>query len=261
MLVDPFTVFAQIVNFALLVWLLRRFLYGPVTRAMEAREARVREEMEAAKRLRAEAAAEGERYRALLAAFEAEREARLREVRAEADALRQELLRKARVEAKALRQRWSHALEQEKEAFLRALRAQVGKGSVEVIRNALKELADVDLEARLVDRFVARVRDMDEQERDRLVAAAQEDRGALRFRTAFPLDDVHREAIASLMRDIIALDSHPDFEVDTDLLAGIELRVGGLKVGWTLDDYLFALEVATREAFRETVPVGSHDEG
>src|SRR5690606_7086881 len=122
LLVDPFTVVAQLVNLALLIWLLTRFLYGPVTRAMEAREARVREEVEGARRLRAEAEAEGERYRAKLADFEAERESLLSDAHAELDRVRQEQIREIRAEAKMLRERWSHALEQEKEAFLRGLR-------------------------------------------------------------------------------------------------------------------------------------------
>ena len=38
MLVNWFTVFAQIVNFIILIYLLKRFLYGPIIRAMEERE-------------------------------------------------------------------------------------------------------------------------------------------------------------------------------------------------------------------------------
>ena len=38
MLIDWFTVVAQIVNFLILVALLKRFLYGPLIRAIDARE-------------------------------------------------------------------------------------------------------------------------------------------------------------------------------------------------------------------------------
>jgi F-type H+-transporting ATPase subunit b len=55
MLIDPFTVGAQILNFLILVWLLRRLLYGPITRVMAEREARIRAEMDEASRLREEA--------------------------------------------------------------------------------------------------------------------------------------------------------------------------------------------------------------
>ncbi len=41
MLIDWFTVGAQVVNFAILVWLLKRFLYKPIIDAIDAREKRI----------------------------------------------------------------------------------------------------------------------------------------------------------------------------------------------------------------------------
>lgn len=256
MLIDPFTVVAQIVNLALLIWLLTRFLYGPVTRAMEAREARIREEVEHARRLRAEAEAEGERYRAQLADFEAKREDLLSEVHAEVDALRHEQVREARAEVKQLRERWNRTLEQEKETFLRGLRTQVGRGSVAVMRRALKELADDDLEDRLIKRFLGRLRAMDPEDRERLAAAVREGGETFHVRTAFPPHDAHRVVITEALAEIFDVESSPRFETDPELVAGVELRAGGLKAAWSLDDYLHGLEEALREVFHETAASG-----
>ena len=63
MLIDWFTVVAQIANFAILVWLLKRFLYRPVLDAMAAREKRVRETVAAADRQKAVAEEESNRLR------------------------------------------------------------------------------------------------------------------------------------------------------------------------------------------------------
>ena len=41
MLIDWFTVIAQVVNFLILVWLLKRFLYRPILDAIDAREKRI----------------------------------------------------------------------------------------------------------------------------------------------------------------------------------------------------------------------------
>lgn len=45
MLIDWFTVIAQVVNFLILVWLLKRFLYQPILNAIDAREQRVATEL------------------------------------------------------------------------------------------------------------------------------------------------------------------------------------------------------------------------
>jgi F-type H+-transporting ATPase subunit b len=42
MLIDWFTVAAQAINFLILVWLLKRFLYKPVLNAVDAREKAMR---------------------------------------------------------------------------------------------------------------------------------------------------------------------------------------------------------------------------
>ena len=51
MLIDPFIVIAQIINFLILVVLLKRFLYQPITKAMEARAQRIERQLEEAERL------------------------------------------------------------------------------------------------------------------------------------------------------------------------------------------------------------------
>ena len=45
MLIDWFTVLAQLVNFLILVWLLKRFLYRPILDAIDAREKRIAAEL------------------------------------------------------------------------------------------------------------------------------------------------------------------------------------------------------------------------
>ena len=101
MLFDWFTVAAQLANFAILVWLLKRFLYRPVLDAMDAREKRVRETVAAADRQKAAAEEETKRLREQQDAFAAQKEALLEKAREEAAATRDELLAQARKEADA----------------------------------------------------------------------------------------------------------------------------------------------------------------
>ncbi|MDP3428826.1 MAG: F0F1 ATP synthase subunit B, partial [Desulfomicrobium sp.] len=56
MLIDWFTVGAQVVNFLVLVWLMKRFLYKPILGAIDAREERIAKELADGQRMQAEAA-------------------------------------------------------------------------------------------------------------------------------------------------------------------------------------------------------------
>jgi F-type H+-transporting ATPase subunit b len=246
-LIDPFTVGVQIVNFLILVWILRRVLYGPITRAMAAREARIREELDNASRLRDEAEAEGQRYRELTATLESERTARLAEARAELDTWRREHTQAVRQEVETMRQRWQQALEQEKEAFYLELRRRAGREVLAVARRALHDLADSDLEARVIDGFLARLQRLGPDDREQLVAAARAEGGQVTVRTAYPLADADearlRAGVAAAFGEAIA----PRFDRAPDLVSGVELRAGGFKVAWALGDYLESLEDAMAE--------------
>ena len=63
MQIDWLTVAAQIVNFLVLIWLLQRFLYRPITNAMARREARIEERLSDARTRRKEAEEEAEDLR------------------------------------------------------------------------------------------------------------------------------------------------------------------------------------------------------
>jgi F-type H+-transporting ATPase subunit b len=249
LLIDPFTVVAQAVNFLVLVWLLRRVLYGPITRAMTARESRIREEVQAARRLRDEAQAEGERYRQQLADFEAGRAARLAEARAELDGWRHAHTQTVRTEVEAMRQRWQQAVEQERQAFLRELRHRAGREVLAAVRRALRDLADADLDARMVVRFLAQVNALSEAQRHELAEAARADGGQLRVRTASALSDADRVRLTQALPEALGDGLTVDFDVTPEVLGGVEVRAGGLKIAWTFDDYVGAIEDAVGDAF------------
>lgn len=249
MLIDPFTVGAQIVNFLILIWLLRRLLYGPITRAMTARETRIREELDNASRLRDEAQAEGERYRQWTAAFESAQSVRLAEARAELDTWRRDHTQAVRNEVETMRQRWQQALGQEKQAFYLELRRRVGREILAMTRRALRELADSDLEVRVMTRFLAQLQGLSREGRQQLVAAAREDGGQVHVRTAYPLSGADEARLRAGVTQALGPDLTPRFDTAPDLVSGVELRAGGFKVAWALGDYLDSLEDALGEAF------------
>jgi len=87
MLIDWFTVGAQALNFIILVWLMKRFLYKPVQDAIAAREKRIVDQIAAAQALQADAEALGKDFRDRNAAFDAERAGLLAQATADANTM------------------------------------------------------------------------------------------------------------------------------------------------------------------------------
>jgi F-type H+-transporting ATPase subunit b len=251
MLIDWFTVGAQVVNFLILVWLLRRFLYGPITRAMAERQRGIDEQLAEAERLHAEATEEGARLRGATERFSAEREELTRHLREELDDSRRAQLAVVRADVDELQARWREAVAREREGFLLELRQRTGQQIVEVVRRALRDLADESLEAQVIVRFLARLHDLDDAQRQTLVSAADAHGRVLHLRTAFEVPPALRDQLAAAVSATVAPGYDLRFEVVPTLLGGVELRAGGQALAWTFDEYLETLESALAGALGE----------
>jgi F-type H+-transporting ATPase subunit b len=238
-LIEGFTVIAQIINFLILVFLLHRFLYNPILNAMAKREKRIADDLETAERKRRDAREEIESYRQKKAELDEQRQELLRQAEKDADERRRDLLQKARAETDEIRTRWQRAVEQEKESFLSDLRRRVGEETYRVMRGALADMADVALEERIVTVFLERLAGLSESDREALAAETAD---SWKIYTAFNLPDERREEIHQVVTEALGHNGRLTFTTQPDLIAGIELVAAGHKVAWSLDSYLNSLE-------------------
>lgn len=250
MLINWFTVVAQIVNFLILVALLKIFLYDRIIAAMDRREDRIRSRLETAEEKQAEAERERRTYEERRREMESRRGEILKSAREEAEEKREALIEAAREEADALQRRWRDTLEADQEAFLRELRTQASQGVYDVARRTLKDLARADVHNQAVDLFLERLDGLDDDERRRMAESAAAE-GRLRVRTGFPVDDAQRERITEALGSHFGEDISPEFETDPDLILGISLRTADRKLAWTVADYLADLEEKARRALDE----------
>jgi F-type H+-transporting ATPase subunit b len=246
-LIEPFTVIAQIVNFLILVFLLRRFLYGPIVKMMNERRERIEADLTAAERKRQEARAEIETYQRKNEELDAQREELLDQAKQAADSERHRLLTAAREEAETSRARWRQALEEEKETFLLDLRRRIGEHSYRVMRRALTDLADAELEERITAVFLRRLSELSDKEKDLLLENSNSGKGSLAVHTAFELPDAARKEIAAQLSWLSDNGRNLQFSLNPDLIGGLELQAAGHKVAWSLDSYLDELEEEMRK--------------
>jgi len=234
MLIDWFTVAAQAVNFLILVWLLKRLLYRPVLAAIEAREKKIATQLQGAAQSEAQARAERDDFQRRSEALERERAAILHSANTEAAAQRQVLLEAARRDSQALRARLLEVVGKEREELGRQL---VTRTQVEVLaltRKALMDLADVSLEERMVAAFIANLRRLPTESHSRVEPASR----AAVVRSAFDLSLPQRAAIAAAVSESLGADVAIRYERSPELVCGIDLSVSGMKLAWSVADYL-----------------------
>jgi F-type H+-transporting ATPase subunit b len=245
-LIDWFTVGAQIVNFIVLVWLLKRFMYKPILNAIDTREQRISDQLAEASRQRDAAQTARADLAGRNAAFDAERATLLASAVADAGHEHERLISEARNDLNALRIK-QRALLQSEHAAQSALLAGLVVGEVFAIaRSALKELAGTDLEDRMGQTLARRLREMTPEVRDSWNAALRGSQAGIIVRSSFDLPASSRAIIQAAVNNHSSTDIPLRFETASESICGIELIAQGQKISWTLGDYLetFQLKVA-----------------
>ena len=242
MLIDWFTVAAQILNFLVLIALLKRFLYGPITRAMDEREARIASRLREADEKGRKAELEAASYREKMERFDAEREEMLAMAGREADAKRRDLTHKAREEVDGLRERWLDALRCEKESFLTDLRETMCKELCKTARRALADLAGVELERHIATVFAEKICRVDMDGWRNGMRPVRKDGMGVTVRSAFEIPPELRERITDAVQYRLKECTAVEFETSEDLLCGIELCAFDRKIAWNMADYMDGLE-------------------
>lgn len=252
--IDWFVFAAQIVNFLILVALLKFFLYDRVVKAMDARQAGIASRLEEAERLREEART------GILELEQKNRELRERaeeilgQANRDADAERARLMALVGREAQESRRRWQESLLRERQAFFEELRSKAGMFIFSTIRRVLKDLADEDLEDRMVHVFTGLVKGMDAGQQELLKRSLDSGTPEIVLRSAFELKPDQRGRILEAIAPYVSKDVTFRYEVSDSPVTGIELMSHGYRLAWSIGDHLAALEEDFNRALKEEIP-------
>ena len=156
-LIDYFTTIAQIINFLVLVFLLRHFLYRPVIKAMNQREQKIASRLKETEDKRKEAEQEEASYNKMKHEMAGMHDVMIAKATEEVQAFRADLVKKAREDVDKTKEDWFEAFQRQKDAFLADVAAQAGKEVYAVSRHALKDLADEELERQIIETLLKRL--------------------------------------------------------------------------------------------------------
>ncbi len=237
MQLDWITIAAQIANFLILVWLLNRFLYGPITRAMKRRDEQIQSRLDDASEQKKKATTKQHELDDRLARIDEERDEKLDAARKEADELRRKLEQEARDEVDSKRAAWLAELQDARGDFIATLRTEVASGFREFAQDALGSLADTTLTERVAEAFQGRLKDLDGDELEKLRIAAEKADEVI-IEAGHALDANTKRKLTRAVHDVLDDSSDVIYEDDREGLVGIRLRAGNFHIEWTLDSHL-----------------------
>ena len=195
MLIDWFTIAAQAINFLVLVWLMKRYLYQPILHAIDSREKLIAGELADADTKKAEAQKEREGFEHKNQLFDRHHAALMSKATDEAKAEGQRILDEARKAADALSAKRAETLIQEAHTLDKMLIGRVQQEVFAIARKALTDLAGASLEERMGTVFITRLGALDAKAKAALAGALQAAAEPALVRSAFELPAAQRAAI------------------------------------------------------------------
>jgi F-type H+-transporting ATPase subunit b len=244
MLIDWFTVVAQLLNFLALIWLLRRFLYRPVLKALDEREKKIAGELSHAAAVEAEAGRQRDAWQRKNEEFDKQLDELMHKAARDAETTKASLLDEARKEHEALQTRLRESLDRERSEREHEATSKIRKEVFALAGKVLAELADTTLEERMVGVFCRHLHAARQKEIEAMAEAMREQLARPVVRSSFELEPELRRQIEEAVRKLLSSDAPLTFETAEGIGAGIELCVDGRCLAWNLESALESLDAA-----------------
>lgn len=240
MLIDWFTVGAQTLNFIVLVWLMKRFLYQPILNAIDAREQMIASQLAHADKISTDAIAAKNSFDEKVHEFNVQRAQLLLDATTAAHSENTRLEQEARELARQLENKQQQALRKKMQQLHASILTATQKVLFAMAKNALRDLAAVEIEAQMVKIFLERLQNMDSGQKSKLTSAINGSQ--LSIVSSNHLSSDQQNAIEKTLKALSCQYTRLEFEQSAALIGGIELNANGFKIGWSVAEYLHALE-------------------
>ncbi|WP_324028127.1 hypothetical protein QSV08_09415 [Maribacter sp. BPC-D8] len=249
MKIDWFTVIAQIINFVVLMWLLKKFLYRPILAAIDERESNIKKQLLDAESQKKEADQAKAEFNHKNEIFNKEKDVLMQNAAAEAKAEADKLKATARDEANELKTSLEKAFTEDQATKNDNVAKRLKGEALDIARKTLADLSSVSLEDQTVTVFIERLNGLKVDEKTKFSEALKGGKTIL-VQSAFVLSKEQQALIQKTVSSLLKPDSTFEFKVQPELISGIEILTNGYKLSWSVAEYLGSfeddVEVATK---------------
>ena len=248
MKVNWFTVIAQVINFLILVWLLKKFLYKPILNAVNQREKKIKDQLKDAEDKKANAQKEKDDFKKKNEDFDQQKKSLIDKAVADANTEKQKLIEEAKSEANTLRINLENSTKEKQENDNIAIAEKTQKLVFAITRKALADIATISLEEQSANTFTKNLKELKEDEKKQFNDAFKSNSNAILVKSAFELPEKQKAEIHDAINIILSADAQLQFKTAPEIISGIELSTNGYKLSWSFSEYLSSLEKSIQKS-------------
>lgn len=226
----------EIINFLVLIWILKHFFYGPIQKTILARKKMVQDKLDNAEKLNSEASELQKKYENRLAEWQEEKDKLKKDFEQTLEQWKSEEIitfeKKFKSEKKTFfsreKQKSAEISEKNaKEAFLLA-----GTFSAKF----LMSFTDEHLEKKIIEKMIEDLNDFSAEKKQFIADLAEQNQVVVQ--SAYPINKQQQQHLLQVIKKLVPKKLNVDFSENPDLFAGLTIQIGSIILQANLRDEL-----------------------
>lgn len=241
MQINWFTVVAQIINFLILAWLLKKYLYHPILNAIDEREKKIAIQLEDAKAKAATAEKEKKDFEQKNADFDAQKNDMMNKAITEVKEEKQKLLDQAKNDANDLNTKLAQNLKDTQQNMQLEISDKIKKDVLTITQKTLSDIASTNLEEQITNIFINKLEKLSDDEKEKIKKLFTSGDQQILVKSSFELPQSTQTTIQKTVNDLLGTEVQFQFLISPEIISGIELSTNGYKLSWNIAAYLDSL--------------------
>lgn len=228
----------EIINFLVLVWILKRFLFKPVMAIISQRQASIDKQLDESQRLNDESAALKDEYENRLANWENQCQVAREELTREIDAERISRLDLLRQSIEQEKKKAEVAESRQREEAIRDSEQQALQQSAQFATSILSRASGPELEARLLDILLEDLFSLSDEDAANLLLQWGVAPEVIEVSSAYPIPKEKRQELEKALITVSHLSIPVQYKENSELIAGLRITIGAWCLGANISDDL-----------------------
>lgn len=232
------TFILEIINFLVLVWILKRFLYRPVLNVLEKRREKIAQTLNEATERQTQAVALEKQYQGRLDEWELEKQQARESLQQEIQTEKNRRLEQLQNELTSERKKAAVLDARQQSESLKHVQHTAHKQAAKFASKILIATAGPEQESRLFDLFMNELEKLSDDNINRLRDACTNSECNIIVTSAYPLSKDQQQQLTQLLSTLYEQPITISYSQDTNLIAGLRVTMGAWVLHLNLQDEL-----------------------
>lgn len=228
----------EILNFLVLMWLLKHFFYQPVMNVIAQRQQRIKQELTAAEQRENEAKALEVRYQHRLEEWEKEKQQAHQKLLKDLKHEREQALDTLQKELEDTRQKTAAIDARHQRDLVTQAQQRAYDQASHFASRLLSRLTSPALEASIIDLVLEDLSQLPSAQQDELNKACENSSHAVEIISAFPLAPKQQQQLQTTIGQFLSAGQPLEFTQSSELIAGLHICIGAWRLEASLADEL-----------------------